>query len=72
MIREVWIYGMVGRCRLTWHLSISLNNHGDGGRVPPKREGMESGYNSWVSCSRHHCGAGSLDVHERYKIVHIS
>ena len=58
---------MVDRRHTSGNFSTSLNYQCNGGRVPPERKSLECGYNRWLSSSRYHCRAGSLDVHEGYR-----
>ena len=55
---------MVDRCHSAGNIPARLNHRGYGGRVPPERKGLEPGHNRRVPRSRHHGGAGALDVHE--------
>ena len=59
---------MVDWCHTSGNLSTRLNYRGYGGRVPPERKSLESGYNRRLPRSWHHGGTGSLDVHEGYRL----
>ena len=62
-------YGVVDRRHLAGHLSVDMNCHGHGGSFPPERKGLEPGYDSRLPRSRHHRGAGPLDVDEGHRLV---
>lgn len=59
---------MVGRCHTSGNLSTRLNYCSNGGRVPPERQSLESGYNRRLPRTRYHGSAGSLDVHAGYRL----